>query len=304
MNRRLALKLAGALAALIAVPHRARAYCCIAAKPEQPPVCLPDISFPLTEAWNQRCIPFWVSTQGTLFDGASRALVNQSFNVWADEACTDIEFFDAGDTDDTEPGFDNRNPDANKNLVIQLRPDQTSLLMRPERLAVTITAYSVETGEIFDADILLNPNYTFEDIDASSCNIASNRYDLRNVLVHEIGHILGFDHPPVTQTESTMLDTAIPCEVKKRDLDEFDRLGLCTVYAGGEDTRTCAPPANGYDLGGGEDQFRNQCARARGELGEDEGCGCTSARVPQRSTTVSAAILAGLGMLTRRRRRP
>lgn len=262
-------------AALSASSHTAFAYCCIPASTDAGPVCLPNITYPLTQAWNQRCIPFWVSTQGTLFDGVARNLVPESFNVWGDESCTDIDFYDAGDTEDTEPGFDSRNAAANKNVVMQLRPDQANLLMNPNRLAVTITAYSVETGEIFDADILFNPSFSFVDVDASSCTPAMNVYDLRNALVHEIGHVLGFDHPPATETESTMRDSAVPCEVKKRDLDTFDRLGLCTVYGAGQVTKTCAPPAN-YDLGRGEDNFRDQCARETGDL-EEEGCGCTAA---------------------------
>jgi hypothetical protein len=278
------------VALLLFSSRTALAYCCTPAKALEPPVCLPNITFPLTQAWNQRCIPFWVSTQGTLFDGAARSSVLESFNVWGDEDCTDLEFIDAGDTTDTEPGFNRLDAAANKNLVIELRPDQVSLLMRPERLAVTITAFSTETGEILDADILINPNITIEDLDPNNCDRSMSRYDLRNMLVHEIGHVLGFDHPPATETESTMLDGAAACEVKKRDLHQFDRNGLCTNYQRGQPTKTCAPPPNGFDVGKGEDEFRDQCARAQGL--EEDGCGCSAVKSEKSAPSLWLALLA------------
>jgi hypothetical protein len=265
-----------------------------------PPVCLPNITFPLTQAWNQRCIPFWVSPQGTLFDGEGRNLIVESFDVWSRESCTDLELYDAGDADD-QPGFDARSPETSKNMIIELRSDQLNLLMSREQLAVTITAFSVETGEIFDADILVNgPTFNFDDItDPSSCTPSMNRWDLRNMLVHEVGHFIGFDHAPASQGDSTMLDSATACEVKKRDLAPFDLEGLCTVYAAGREPRTCAPPASGYDLGKGEDVFRDQCARARDE-GDEDGCACTSS--PDRGSFISSLALFACAALVLRSR--
>lgn len=303
-RRPLSVLALGLLAAPL-LPRDAAAYCCIPAKRQEPPVCLPDVSYPLTQAWNVRCVPFWTSTQGSLLDGDERrVLVAQSFGVWSSEPCTDLELFDAGPTDATEPGFDDRDPTANQNIVLELRPDQVDLLMGDERLAVTITAFSTATGEIFDADILLNPNVRFEDV-SGACNPASDVFDLRNTLVHEIGHFLGFDHTP--NLESTMAAAAGACEVKKRSLADFDLEGLCTVYPAGGPTATCAPPPNGYGSGGALDGLRNQCARAMG-LVEEGGCTCRGGPGAARGDRGAAwpliltAVLAGCWSSRRRAR--
>ncbi|MCK5884832.1 MAG: matrixin family metalloprotease, partial [Bacteriovoracaceae bacterium] len=57
-------------------------------------------------------------------------------------------------------------------------------------VGVTQLVYRSGTGEILEADIILNDNYSF------STN-TSDRYYLGNVVTHELGHVLGLGHSEV-----------------------------------------------------------------------------------------------------------
>lgn len=236
-------------------PRDARAFQCTAVTNARPA---------LTQAWNQRCIPYYIDRRGTLIAGdAGKQLIAQSFRVWSGNACTDLEFVDAGETD-LGASFDPKHPSQNQNVIVSIEdPNDLDAFPQDGLLAITLTSYSVETGEIFDADILLNGvDFDFGDVgDPRNCMLGRMAYDLRNTLIHEMGHFIGFDHE--VDRESTMFASAEKCEIKKRDLSDDDRLGLCTVYPKDQPTMTCAPPPGGYDSGAGcADEFRCQCGRA------------------------------------------
>jgi MYXO-CTERM domain-containing protein len=268
---------------------RADAYLCTA---------VPNSSPQLSQAWNQRCIPYFISNGGALLDGEPRRqLILQSFRVWTTEACTDLMFMDFGYTDQ-RPGFDPRRND-NQNIVVSVEDplDARELFTRNE-LAITITSFNTATGEIFDADIMINSaNFPFEDLsttDECQGRLTDPPYDLRNTLVHEIGHLIGFEHDP--DPNSTMFASAPECETKKRDLTQDNKLGVCTVYATGQPTHTCAPPDT-YDKGPGDpDDFRNQCDVE--ELRTS--CGCSSTSTASGGSTWWLLAI-GLLWLVRRR---
>ncbi len=276
------------LAVSIGSARRAEAYLCTAV-PNSRPV--------LSQAWNQRCIPYYLSTSGSLLDGeARRQLVAQSFAVWSAPTCTDLTFNDFGYTDQ-DPGFDPRRDD-NKNIVIAVEDaNMARELFTQNELAITITSFNTATGEIFDADIMINASrFAFEDLASTeACKALSDQpYDLRNTLVHEMGHFIGFEHDP--DPESTMYASAPMCETMKRDLTEDNVLGVCTVYATAQVTQTCAPPDT-YDKGpGNPSDFRNQCDKA-----VVRGCACTG--TPS-SPSLSWCVVLGALFWARRRRRP
>lgn len=76
-------------------------------------------------------------------------------------------------------------------------------------VAITIPEYIVSSGsaangQIIDADILLNPQFTF------STTGAAGAYDLQSVLTHEIGHAVGADHTGIIG--ASMFQSACPNE--------------------------------------------------------------------------------------------
>ncbi len=282
----------------LALPHSATAQSFIC-------TAVPDSSPQLTQVWNQRCLPYFINntTGSNIFEGdARKQLVAQSFAVWSGNNCTDLSFLDAGESDQ-DAGF---NPSRCDNKTVVLAVNDRASLNRhfdgANLLAVTLTSFSLETGEIFDADILANDvGFEFDDVsDPTACRAGTEQpYDLRNTLVHEMGHFIGFDH--TSAVEATMFASAPPCEIKKRDLEQVDIDGVCSVYPAGGPPRACAaPPNNDYDNGQGDPTpFRDQCNNLGEECTGNSGCSC--AAHPRADTATFAGLWLFLGLIGLRR---
>jgi hypothetical protein len=109
-------------------------------------------------------------------------------------------------------------------------------------LAITVLTYDSETGEILDADIVLNGIHPFsaEDGDARS-------FDLQNVLTHEIGHFLGLGED-TDDSGATMYAYSELGETDKRVLHEGDVARVAQLYGsapgpnGGRGVSLAPPP--------------------------------------------------------------
>jgi hypothetical protein len=108
-------------------------------------------------------------------------------------------------------------------------------------LALTTVTFVRSDGRILDADIEINDGgFEFTTCDPNDCVVV---HDVANMLTHELGHVVGLDHPPSNQMgarEATMFASAPAGEIQKRDLAEDDINGLCTLYPAGADTVECA----------------------------------------------------------------
>jgi uncharacterized protein (TIGR03382 family) len=266
-------------------------------------VSMPKGAQPVTQAWNQRCIPYYINNGSALLSGNERrALISECFSTWSNNACTDLVFVDEGYTTEGA-AFDNMHPYQNENVIKAVeRPDDVDFSMLGSDgnlLALTLTSYSTMTGEIFDADIMINAvRFSFLDVNDERACLAMGAeppYDLRNTLTHEMGHFIGFDHDP--DAESTMFASAQRCETKKRDLTPQDLNGLCTVYPKGQPPHTCSPPSSGYDVGAGEGAFRNQC-----DLNRANECHCGAAGTKRGGGAPLASLIMLSGAMLLRRR--
>jgi len=271
--------------------------------------CTPvsDPSVPLTQVWHatNRCIPLYVDRASTLFASeAGIARVEASLAAWNEPTCSDLRLVLMGRTDQ-RVGFDPQSAD-NQNVITEVvQPADVELLTQRDALATTITAFRVSTGEIFDADILFASPDTFRFVDVASeaacraqatpnCRSADDPYDIRNTLVHELGHVLGFDH--ISDRDSTMAPDAGCCETSKRSLASVDVTGLCEVYPVDAPSQTCQPAAD-Y---GEAPCFRNQC-NGGGSCPEDGGCRSAGSSGSS-ATGAGAGALIGLWLARRRRR--
>jgi MYXO-CTERM domain-containing protein len=153
----------------------------------------------------------------------------------------------------------------------------------PAAPAMTTVSARLTTGEILDADIEINAlNFAWADRVAHPELVV--RYDLQNVLTHEIGHLLGLDHScflagqsrpsdnagqpvpdcanaPASVQATTMFPSNVPGDLEKRTLEPDDRAAVCGIYpaaatpcpSGADAACTCAPPGTdgGQDAGDG-----------------------------------------------------
>jgi hypothetical protein len=273
------------------------------------PVSETDPTLP-TQVWRQNCIPFAISSQSALLqDSALEAIVVNSFEQWSQNthSCTSLSFVYSGYVSDGFD-FDDSNPSNNRNVVTSLDTqaalDQARVdgFWESEKLvAITLTRFVPSTGEIVDADIVLNNVlFSFEEIpDGTSCGNNTVRHDLKNTLVHEVGHLIGFAH--VDGLDATMFKNAQNCETKKRDLETDDLSGLCSVYPSSGPIVTCQPPQADYESAGTQG-FRNQCSRV--QQAPIDGCDCDTVHNTSHNKSQANLLFFILGLFCFRRRQP
>lgn len=231
-------RLACAMLALVVVTP-ARAYTCTRTSDTGPSL-----------AWNTRTIDMQV-TRGDgsdLTEGDLDSAVRFAANAWNDVACSDFVVTIGDTTDERRAGFDwaeGADSPANVNIVTWRSGDEGDLadtwLHPVSALAITTVTYVRSSGRILDADIEMNDGrFTFTTCEPEDGCIV--RHDLRNTLVHEMGHVIGLDHPPTNQplvNDATMFSSAPEGETKKRTLDDDDVGGLCALYPADAATGEC-----------------------------------------------------------------
>jgi hypothetical protein len=192
--------------------------------------------------WSDREISWYAGTALTadLENSVALEQVRQSFEEWENIDCSDITMPFRGQEAGLKAGYD-QNGGENKNVVVFL---ESGWPYDRGVIAVTTNAYDTRSGSVLDSDIEVNgEQFTFVNADAV-CYSRTGEMDLRNAMTHEVGHVLGLDHPPNTQrnVDSTMYASAPPCETKKRTLADDDRMGICTIYPAGMELKQCYPP--------------------------------------------------------------
>lgn len=101
----------------------------------------------------------------------------------------------------------------------------------PTALAVTISHVNASTGEIVGADIAINrAHHAFSQRREGP---RQRENDLQSVLLHELGHLVGFDHPPMG-TDSVMVEH-LNLGDARRDLTALDVIGVCETHARPDD---------------------------------------------------------------------
>lgn len=207
-------------------------------------------------SWRRPCIEYAVDMRGSVdvdLETLEQTLA-ASFATWQAASCDSgpigFEFRAASELAACrEAAFDSEGGNVN---VVAFVPD----LDEGPVLALTTVWYSTRTGEIFDADILVNETQgPFGVCPPEGCAGSERPHDLQNLFTHEIGHFLGLAHS--ADSKATMFATSIPGEVRKRSLSPDDQSGICAIYEeaplpsqcdfrprGGRDL-SCEDPASG-----------------------------------------------------------
>lgn len=219
-----------AAAALLAVlgalaPDSARAFCQTTTKTKLTGSDCITEGVPLR--WERQCITFTVESG----DPAVRDAVDRSFATWTEVDCGGQPIGLAlRQTEETARcTLAEYNSDApNMNAILFVQDWENHAELPADAFAVTLVWNLKDTGEIVDADMLLNPTLGNLTICGDDCADEQNDIDIQNVVTHEAGHFLGLAHTDVDG--ATMSPTAPVGQVEKRDLADDDVQGLCAIY--------------------------------------------------------------------------
>jgi len=101
--------------------------------------------------------------------------------------------------------------------------------LQENALAVTVATFETNSGKIVDADVLVNANHPLVLLPDGPEQRAEG-FDLRGVLTHEMGHVLGLGESYEVR-EATMWPSVAPGETHQRDIHTDDEMGVKEAYA-------------------------------------------------------------------------
>lgn len=225
-------------------------------------------------SWASGCVFIAVDAAGTTALPADQEveIIDASIATWNNAAasCSYLSIVNEGKKD-LEVG-------NNKVNLIKFRDtewgrpaidDDPARAYAPAAAGITTATYiddatSSRDGEILDADIEINGVNFAVSVDGQSAKTGCMA-ELQNTLTHELGHLLGIEHPclasgdpqrvdnlgnPVPQcalvfdpaiTEATMFNSQECGETKKESLAADDIAAVCGIYPVKDDPGTCDP---------------------------------------------------------------
>jgi hypothetical protein len=141
-------------------------------------------------------------------------------------------------------------------ITIAETPENLSIFGSGHNPARTRVFYDPETGEIYEADIAINPRATAGDGTPLqfSTDGTPGTYDLESTLTHEIGHLLGLEHSSVIgstmQAHQGVNGTYKLPAFTERTLSEDDRARVLSLYGPSDGVSAIEGKLTNSSLGG------------------------------------------------------
>ena len=254
------------------------------------------------------CVHMRVNSRGlsTITDGSDLAAVKRAMENWRDATkhCSYMRFHLLPETEDARPHLDRCG--VNENVIYF----DEAWSHDPSSLALTLVMNldlpgNTEDGRIIDMDIVVNAAAGSR----LSASGEAGKHDIESILTHELGHLLGLDHPcddgvssskrpiknhkgvtipvcgspgeTVEMQQSTMYVSTSWDQTHMRSPEADDINGVCAIYPIKDDPGTCQPVV--YEQ-------------------QDCGCSCGVGPAPGRPLLLPLVLLLALGLLAALRR--
>jgi hypothetical protein len=229
--------------------------------------------------WQKPSVTVYLDGSLDKLGPGAREAVMQAFGQWAgsDSRLPGLRF-DSGGTS-TEPKQDGKSTVSFGRITTP---------GHEKDVAITVSYSNDKTGEIIEADVILNSLYPMGvltpkpkgqaspsndsdkdhdwnddghhdgdgnghhddkgDNDGEESMDCRNRYDAQNVATHEAGHFFGLGEDP-TERQATMFQTIDQCETHKRELAVTDIGAVTVLYAKHVDAEEAKTGARGCSFG-------------------------------------------------------
>jgi MYXO-CTERM domain-containing protein len=287
---------------------RASAYCRMTTQGNSPIGNSPCVEQGEPLVWNNPCLTYAIDYRGSVWMDFTdvEAAIDASFETWEQADCggstPGLSFTGLQSSTCQRAEF---NTTGNVNTIAFLDPfknpcaDADAPGYSPFAFAVTTTWHNTSTGEIFDADIMINDEFatgSFAGGPYANCpdtGCVSTDADLASIVTHEIGHFIGIGHSTVL--DATMFASAEREKVEKRTLAQDDRNAVCDIYRPGSLDDSC----NAEPMGGRQLNCDGNACNGPASSGGSGGCSATGTPA---DAPWGALLVALLGLTVVRRR--
>ena len=153
--------------------------------------------------------------------------VDAGYQAWADATGGSLSFTDLGSTNNMGYQYDGQNTVSWNDPDNDLDSGVLAAAL-PIWGSQTMVTNGTTFRRLVDADIVFNDGVNFCTYYYSGLPACYNQIDIRGVATHEIGHIVGLDHPDVA--DATMYYATGPCNHDQYTLETSDINGVQFIY--------------------------------------------------------------------------